>query len=211
LNKIQERVGILFSILSLVLLISKLIYSIINNNLNTFVIEDFPFILYIIIFGITIFWKNKITRIVQIIVTFLTSLIALYSSIDSPFFGLVMLIFSILLYWCYGFFQNNKLIKSIIFGALLYPFFTFIYLYDDPKKYLRSFQWWLFIIVFLFLLWIIFQEQINKEEKNNMLLVKKYEEKMEVLQEQLEASIKAGIDLLDIIKSSDKHKGDDCE
>jgi Ca2+/Na+ antiporter len=157
----------------------------------------------------TIFWKSIVSKAVQIGIIIIEAILALSPDMSSSFFGLSMIITSLLLCVAYGVFNKHKTIKMIIVPILLYFILVFVPLSGNEKKFLMAFQWTMFICSFLFLIWMIFKDHIIKVNEYNSSLIRKYEDRTAILQVQLEKSIKAGIDLLDIIRSSDD-KGDRC-
>jgi hypothetical protein len=212
MDKLQTRVGLLFSSFSFVMFILGILFSIARGDILTFfTIENYSFVLYLIIFILTAFWKNIITRIIQIVLVFITAIIALLSTPYTPFFGLTILLSSMLLYWAYGFFNKYKPIKTVLFSIVLFCIFYFICLKDNDNRLLASIQWEAFISIFILLLWFIFKEGISKNIEYNSSLIKRYKDEMNLLENKLEIAVKTGIDLLDIIKSSNDHhrrKGD---
>jgi hypothetical protein len=209
-NNTQGRVGVLFCLFSFVVFLSKLIFSILNGYIHSFLILDnFVYLFYVLLFGMTIFWKSIVSKAVQIGIIIIEAILALSPDMSSSFFGLSMIITSLLLCVAYGVFNKHKTIKMIIVPILLYFILVFVPLSGNEKKFLMAFQWTMFICSFLFLIWMIFKDHIIKVNEYNSSLIRKYEDRTAILQVQLEKSIKAGIDLLDIIRSSDD-KGDKC-
>lgn len=212
IDRIQARVGILFSLFSLVLVVSKLFFAIIHNNLQIFISNgNLIFVIYVLLFGMTIFWKSIISKLIQIGIISVEAILSLSCGVVESFFGLSMLISVILICFSYGFFNKLLIGKVISLPILFYILFIFLPLRDNDNKYLIAFQWDMFICFFIFLMWLVFKDTIKHNKEYNDSMIKKYNDKVSILQNQLELSIKTGIDLLDIIKSSDKNKGDNCD
>jgi hypothetical protein len=168
-NKVQDRIGKLFSIFSLALFIVKLSYHIFTEKpfYEFFILDNISYLMYGIIFWISSLRSNIVSKLVQIGIIFVESILALYPESTSPFFGLMLIEVCFLLSYCYGILNKNFIIKTGLITILLYVLFVFLPLNDNNRKYLLGIEWLVFIYAFLFLVWFIFKDFIIKIEEKD--------------------------------------------
>ena len=170
MKSLQARIGLVFFIFSSVLYVSKITYCLIGSQPWTSLM-DFDRILYLlypILFFITIPWETTLAKLLQSGVVLFEALFSLKQDTQTPFFGLSMIIIAFLLIYKYGFVAKYPKIKISIGGICLYLLLIFIPLYNQKDKFLYGAEWLLFIGFFLFTVWFIFSDSIKKlEEKEN--------------------------------------------
>lgn len=120
------------------------------------------FLFYGIIFVFTANKINQWTSLIQISIIIIESMISLTLNPDEWFFGAVLMILAILLAYAYGLLSTNKKYKIPIIALAQYLSFIFIPLANNPDKYIRAFQWLAFISSFIFSLWFIFKDKIER-------------------------------------------------
>lgn len=98
----------------------------------------------------------------QIFLIVVASMWSLYLSPGSPFFGLIMITISIILAYCYEIYNKRIILRLCCSAIFLYLLFTFVPLHSSPRKYVIGVEWVIFISVFIFVLWIIFKDSIER-------------------------------------------------
>jgi len=181
MDKLQVKIGKILCLFSLVMFISRIIPCIIipvlfkNNIYNYMALSNFRLLLYSLLFFVSFIYINQYTKILQLLLILLESIISLNSQPISNFFGLILIIAILILFYIYGFLNENPRIKLGIIAIIIYILFILFPLKDFNNKYILAFKWILFIFTFLICLWYLSSDYINniknkeKEEKDKLI------------------------------------------
>lgn len=203
LDKLQIKIGKILSLFSIIIFVTKIISSIINNNLNTLLtIDKISYLLYALLFLISTYWINTFTKIIQILIIFIESMFSLSPGMSSSFFGLSMIIIDILLCYRYKLFNTHKYIKIVCSIVSFYLILLFIPLHHCTNNFLYAFQWTMFIIIFLSIIWFIFKDYIEKIEEEEKIV---YTKLIKIIEEAMEVA-KDAIKKLDEIKEEQNER-----
>jgi len=166
MNKLQVRIGKLLFIFSLVIFITKIIAAIIRNDFSKIsTIDNLSYIIYALLFYISFTWNNEISKYIQVSIISLESILCLMPDMSSSFFGLSMMIISIILIYMYGGFDKYRSIKLFSSIITIYLILVLVPLRNNIEKYLYALQWTLFVVSFLFILWFILKDNLEKIKK----------------------------------------------
>jgi len=119
-------------------------------------------LLYLAVFIFTARIINRVTSLLQISIIITESIISLTLNPKEWFFGAMLMILAILLAYAYGLLSTNKRYKIPLVAAAQYLAFIFIPLANNPDRYIRALQWLAFIAAFVFALWFIFKDSIER-------------------------------------------------
>lgn len=181
--------GLIFTLFSLVLFLSKSIYYIaIKHDLGKiFSIDHASYFIYIFIFLYTVYNINLFAKIIQIGIIAVEGIYDLSIDPQNPTFGLILIISALILLYVYGIFARHKIVKSIMLTIIIYCIFAFISLGNDSNQFLRALSWTAFIITFLFFLWIVSKDSLDKlrelEEKERSELLQAANEAASIARE----------------------------
>jgi hypothetical protein len=208
--KVQERLGKLFFILSLALLFIKIGACVFEGKYEALSNPwSWIYVILPILFGVTFLIKNKITKILQVVVIGLLACGSLYTTINNPFWGLSLLIVVFLVCFTYGWFKTNYVIKYISLNICFCGIFYGLLRNSFSEALLYAIEWVLFIDGFLLIIWYTFKDwldrmrQTDSEERHRCIEIikeanKTSREAMEVAtiaintMERFEDSIKKG-------------------
>lgn len=171
MKNVQIRIGKLFTIFSLAVFFIKLFYHIRNeDSLDTFfVIYNTFYLIYFLLFGVTCIWLNTCSKILQSILIFVAAILSITPNNSStPIFGLLMIIFVILLAYVYGFYNADRIPKIIASIIIIYLVFIFFPLRNYKERFFLSAQWLLFIAIFILALYSLFKDFIDRAEEKEL-------------------------------------------
>lgn len=126
------------------------------------------------VFMFTWFLPLRVAQAVQVVALLFIAFFPL-GFLDSPFFGAVICVFSMVLIYAYGGYKTFAIPKlfGTFFGLLSMCLFSLVSIEGFSFSIcVRAFMWTLFISVFLFVLWLIIDD-INKRfysEKEEKLI-----------------------------------------
>jgi hypothetical protein len=203
--KTQVRVGRIIALFALVLYISKICTCLFTHSPAMVLVQYpkicYPFIAILFFFSSTI--DKRFIKVFQCIIVFSLGVWSLCYSPRSDFFGLAIISISIVLLFAYGFVEKHYLIKCISVDVLLYIIFIFIPLMNTENKYVHALEWLAFIDIFLFMLWSISRDSIEKLRQKESVEREKY---MRIIDEATSVARDA-IKALDKIKLEEEKKG----
>ena len=164
MNKIQSRIGYLFSGFILALFLIKVALCLVQGR-DYFSLFSYPNGVYWIIgllFVGTAMKERKIYQILQCVLLLGCGIWILSSKPNSDFFGLAMIILSTVLAFAYRIIYKHLLVSMITISLLWYGLFVTIPLYTIDDRFIHGFEWVVFIDAFLFVIWAIFKDSIEK-------------------------------------------------
>ena len=216
-NKVQKRIGLLFFIFSIIILIWNIFRGLytLNGNIGClYMIRDFSFFIYPFIFGISIFYKNNILKFLQVFCIGFEGILTIVQSSNDLFFGLLFLFISMLLSYIYGYFEKYRIVKASSISLLFVFLFSQFSLYNHNTPLISSILWVLCLWVCLLILWILFKDYVEdyKEKIGNReeYLQKSLEDLTKKIQEYSEIShisLDTSKELLTMIKNKSDDGG----
>lgn len=198
MRTVRARIGKTFCLFSLALYALKIAMCVINkHNIATlFTIDRLSFLGFAVLFGLTAIWENKISKLIQIVLVLFASIASLCASPCNPIWGIMLIIMDFLLCYIYDFFDKYSHLKLVFFGASVYMVFLLFPLRHDINRFVIAFEWTIFICIFIFVLWIIFKDYIEKiqttENKDREKYLYIIEEATSVARDALDALEKLG-------------------
>lgn len=169
----KERIGILFTVISLSIFVLHLwgIFSGTNES-----ILKWDHALYIslgVLSIISIYACSIISKSIQIGIPLIMGVVSIASSRSEVYTGLILIIIAILVAFHFKIYSKDIIIRITISIIVLYAMFAFVPQWTGNEKYLIPIAWVLLVCGFLFLLWIIFKDSIDELEKREQEKLKR--------------------------------------
>jgi hypothetical protein len=163
----QKRIGGLLFVFSVFALMYNIVIAPTRDN---FIINEktITYLVYTVLFLFTYIHESNFSKTLQVLLISYESVLIL--KLGDIAFGLSSLFIAFLITHIYGFYRRNKLAKYIASIILIYILFSVIALEHEPQKWVISFAWLMYLIIFSLVVWTIFSEKLEYIEKVNRKL-----------------------------------------
>lgn len=175
MKTIQKRIGLIFTIFSLLIFGSRLIPGIKAGEPFMELLVNTGTILFMgLLFLPTIKWEHWLCKVYQV---FIVSVVALLSFIDSydSSYSFIFIAIAVILSFAYGWYNRNFVVKAIVTVVFLYAFLVVFSLQYHPSRWSASLNLTSLIVIFIFILWVIAKDYINAIETDTVTKIKKIE------------------------------------
>ena len=192
----QRQAGIFLSVFSAVVVINHWVHSELSMYDLVYSILASPLILTIIFESIAYKWF-------QVFIISFVGVLMVYAGGDSIYLGVVIMAMAYLFAYTYGFLETYARAKSLVMVAV-FTVTVFLATGLDP---LRTLTWMMMCAVVLWAFWINAKHLVGKAKKAEELAKKSLEQSLAMSEALLEETVKAGMVLVDEIKSKDGGNG----
>ena len=154
INTLQQRIGLLVSIVALVVLINNIIDRFLRVGTIIYVISDvsvWMLFLTILPFVVSIFIENRLLKVLQVMLILLTGVMNIMDAYNEVY-GPGLFLTGWVLMWSYGFLEQYKKIKNVLFFLfLIIVSQVSAIVHNKGAIYagLATFEYFLFIMMFI--------------------------------------------------------------
>lgn len=175
MKTVQKRIGLLLSIFSAMIFISRVIAQIgLYESFEKILLTTAPILLIGAISLFTILRESLFCKIFQVSIFIIISIISFIDYYDSPhaFFFFVT---GIILIFSYGWLYKNIILKSIIMAVGFYMFLVIFTFPNELDRWTNALNIVALIGLFLLILWVVAKNYIKKIETNTQEKIDKIE------------------------------------
>ena len=185
--KTQARIGLVLCLFALAVSLLKiyLYVSATGTLYGFFNIDRGSYILYTILFALSIFWDHWIVRTVQVSIILFEGFLALSFGTDQ-FAGYAMIISAIFILCAYRFFKYHRWTKIFLVSLGVYIILAFFTFANSYNRYIIALEWLLFMQAFLAMSWVTFKDYIDKIRKDKERILEVAEEAASIARDAIE-------------------------
>lgn len=211
--KTQARVGYLFAAISGLTYLGNFLARIIAHSslADMISIGQIYYLFYAGMFLYSSICIKPQTAILQIVIIILESLISFSLNSREWYFGAFLSIIAILLAYVYGLLSSKIEIKLPVMAIALYLIFAFIPLAGHPGRFIRAAEWLAFIAGFLFALWFIFKDLLQRLDETESVKQEKYVLLLTRATIAAEEAVGVAREAIEEVKKLKEEQGGPCE